>query len=344
MVSSPFDFGDDKEDERNVKYDVFPPNHLNISGVQRLIEGKDPSIKAGDTTIDLRKLGILGALVLIRSSQNKRLYKEEKNNAINIQNEVSALDRVSAWAGAPMDVMKYSMEQSFLAGTASLLEALKGGQGSTQRWLTQTSRAVSSVALPNTMSAITRATDSYLYDTRQEETSKMIEALMYDRLGFTGIPQEIGVEYPIRVDMWGNDVDRTPKGRNALYYHLFDVSKAQNVPTNKLSLEVYNLYRNTLNPNSVPNLPKRTFFYEGNKYYIPKTTEGNTLLNEYAKVIGQARKRQAEKEIEKNSYKNASIEERANKMAAALTRGTNSLDVTRAKKKLVKELMRIKNK
>lgn len=338
LISSPFDFGEDKEDEMNVKYDVFPPNHVNISGLERLLNGEDPSIREGDYTIDLRKTGILGAIVLIRSSQNKRLYKEEKSNAVNIKNEISMLDKASAYVGAPIDVMKFSMEQSFLAGTATLLEALKGGKGSTQRWITQTTRAMSSVILPNTLSAITRMTDGVLYDSRVEESQDMLEALLYERLGFIGIRESIVDEYPIRVNMWGEDIKRTPEGKNPLFHHMFDVTKGQSVPDNKLSLEVYNLYRNTLNASVVPNLPKRTFFSGGEKYYIPKTVEGNLLYNEYAKILGTERKRLATEEINKTSYKSASIERKAEKLSKALANATNKNVVKKFKRELIKKL------
>lgn len=347
LVSSPFDFGDDKDDELNAKRMAgFPPNTINISGVARLIKGEDPKFKAGDTTVDVRKFGIIGALILIKASQNKELYKAEKSKYENARKDLSILNELTNYIGAIPETIKYSQEQSFLAGTSALLEAIKDGGYSATRFMNQTFGAISTVGLPNTLGAINRATETYLHDMRADDFNGMINATLFNRAGFAKEWLQPGFfdKFPVRVDVWGNKITRTPEGKNPFFHQFLDVSKSQKVPHDKKSLEIYTLYMRTLNPRVVPNMPSRTFTHKGQTYRIYKDQAHNFLYNEYAEEIGKARAYAVDKEMSKGSYKNATIEERAERIADALDRANKGDRIRKAKDKMLKELEKLKKK
>jgi len=344
LISSPFDFGDDPEDEQNIKRAVgFPPDHLNLSGLKRLLNGKGTELQEGDEVINLKKLGILGAIILIRSSQSEDTYKAEKSKYVNIKDDLGFWDKVSKEGGKYINLgavpatTKYATEQSFLAGTASLLDAITGGDYETKRWVKQTLGAVSVIGAPNTFSAIDRATETYLHDMRSDNTHSMLESLIVSKIyppkKIVGI--DIYKDFPVRVDMWGEKIKRTPDGKNPLFHQLFDVSKSQTVPHDEKSLEIYNVYRQTLNTKVVPNLPSRIISYNGKKYKVLKDKEHNTLYNEYAAVLGKSRAKMMDKLMSKSSYKESNIERKSELIEKYLSIADKNRDVIKAKRALV---------
>lgn len=336
LVSAAIDWSD--EDDKNIKMKVTGSNSLNITGLKRALEGGNPEYKETDDLIDISKFGIPGAAILIRAERARNKIRDKRVKAANIDNDETFLESMINLLGIETlpEVIQFSFEQSFLAGTSTLLEALKGGEYEAKRWFKQMTSAASAIVLPNTLGQLNRATETYLPDTRVESLPDAINALITSKIGFA-----VGdnyPEFPIRVDMWGNPIRRTPEGKNPYFYQFFDITKSREVPKDPLSLEIYQLYKLTQNPKVVPNMPSRIYFDDGIKYEIPKSIDGNKLYNEYASKVQKIKRKYAENEFKKSSYKNSSIEKRVERMSNALSKYQNSFEYKKARKELIKTL------
>lgn len=58
----------DEDEERNIAYDQFPPNSINVSGLQRWLKGEDTSHQNDDYFMSYTKLGVLGAIMVLPQS------------------------------------------------------------------------------------------------------------------------------------------------------------------------------------------------------------------------------------------------------------------------------------
>ena len=52
-----------KEGKKNIAYDQFPPNSINISGLQRKMKDEDPAVQPGDKFYSYQKMGLVGVML-----------------------------------------------------------------------------------------------------------------------------------------------------------------------------------------------------------------------------------------------------------------------------------------
>jgi hypothetical protein len=114
-----------------------------------------------------------------------------------------------------------------------------------EKWASNTFKAVTAVALPNSMSAFHRAEREYLPDTRITKDMDATERLL-TRLEYNIKDRTFGTsDLPIRVDWKGNPVKQTPRGNVGWLYSLFDITSARQGEADPVSNEIYRLYEAT---------------------------------------------------------------------------------------------------
>ncbi len=346
LVSSPFQWGEDEQDDLQAKKGVeFPPNSLNLSGLERLLDGGSPDLQENDRTVNLQKLGLPGAILLIRSSQNKATYEQIKSaESFGKEYEPSVWDQVNDLGLAVGPALQYTLEQSFLAGTSAVLEALKGGESETRKWQKGFFRAASTIVAPNTLASIDRALDTYYQDMGTQSTTEMMEGVFRERFGFLieeggSFDELTGGNFPIKHNIWGEPITTTPEGKDPFVHQFLDISQSRKVPEDALSLEVYNLYRNTLDPAVVPNLPRLAVKdNEGVYRRVEKNKQTLTAYNEYVKVLGSVRRMAAEKIIKTSSYKKATLAQKVKKLEKMYALANKNSKALRAKRDYEKAL------
>jgi hypothetical protein len=273
---------------RGLQYNQFPPNSVNISGLNRYMNGKDPAVQDGDHFVNLTKMGIIGAVLGVRTNVR------EKSEEISKENTKSKQMAADLWASL-IEIPAYSLEQSFLRGTSSLLQAINDGQW--DYWLTNTFQAVSSVPLPNTLASINRATRQYVPDLRGNNLEERLSNVIKNKTFETE-------DLPVKIDLWGKPILQNPEGTNGWIYQLFDITKSQNITTNPASHLIYNVYKKTQNADVVPSVPSRKLTVGGTKVELDDKQYEVFLRN-----VGAARYSLVQDYINKGEFKGRNYEE-----------------------------------
>jgi hypothetical protein len=205
------------------------------------------------------------------------------------------------------------LEQSFLKGTSTLIDAI--GTGNYDRWLESTFNAVTSIPLPNTLSAINRAEREYMPSLTGDSIGERLNNVIKNKMFMTD-------DLPVKYNLWGEPITQTPTGSNPWLYNLLDVTKSKAITGNKESIYIYNLYKETEDASVIPDIPKRKFSYNG--VTIEKLTDKQ--YQELIKMTGKERLIQLKDVISASDFDSKPTEDKI-----ALIEGAYSLGATIAK-------------
>lgn len=243
IISGALEIGDDEE--RNMAYDQFPPNSVNISALKRFMSGGTASKQADDYFMSYQKLGIFGAIIGAR-------VKATNASDPGLGEDPFIANRMvrDAFGVTAFSTMAHMMDQSFLQGVSSFTELLSAGDADDferkfERWASSTFSAVSSTVLPNTLSALYKQDREYLPDTRVSKDKPLEERIM-QRFRYTLLDRTFNLgDAPIRVNWKGEPIRQKPTGAIPGGYYLFDVFKARQGEADEVSNEVWRLYEQT---------------------------------------------------------------------------------------------------
>lgn len=234
----------DEDEEKNIAYDQFPPSSINVSALKRWVETGDSSKQEDDVFVGYNKLGVLGAIMgaTVKSTNKDDLNEDEIFTVNKILRDAFGINAFGSIA--------YMMDQSFLQGMNSLVNVMSSTDASDfertfERWYGSMFQAVSSIALPNTLSAYNRADREYLPDTRitkeiplEERLLKKMSFIIRDRVGDNS-------KFPIRVDWRGEPIKQNPRGTTGFVYQFFDITKSRQGYADEVSQEIWRLYEET---------------------------------------------------------------------------------------------------
>lgn len=254
---------------KNIQYDTVPPSSINMSALRRGLAGDGFEIKDGDTWVNYKKMGVLGNLFNIYATNYKKAAQEDQQMPGIIEDMVTAAPRV----------LSSSLEQSFLKGTNSLLNAIQDSGGyDTQQWAVETAGAMGSILIPNTVATVSKSHDEYIRDTYDRNLGERLKATFIAKTPFSG-------NLPAKVNVWGEKVTGNPEGRNKYFYYLFDPTKFKNVDTEDYKWKLYESWKNdNFNNDWLPSMPNRNVKVKGIDMKLsPKEYE------RYLTYIGQER-------------------------------------------------------
>jgi hypothetical protein len=180
---------------------------------------------------------------------------------------------------SPLRVASSSLEQSFLKGTNSLLNAIQDGGGyDTQQWAIETTGAIASIVYPNTIATISKSSDEFIRDTYNKDVVERMKSTFKAKMFAGG-------ELPAKINLWGDKVTGNPEGRSKYLYYLFDPTKFKEVDTDSYRYKIYESWKeDNFNNEWLPSAPKRSMTVKGVDIKLsPKEFE---LLSTY---VGKAR-------------------------------------------------------
>ncbi len=263
-----------QRERRQIQLDNIPPNSLNVSAIQRMLIGDDAEIKDDDTWINYEKLGVMGLL-----------FDNYANNYFANIREKGQMPEESEFfkdllTTAPR-VISQSLDQSFLKGTSTLLTALQSGGGyETEKWLIDTSGALTAIILPNTVSTISKSEDEFIRDTKDDKFVEQLKNTYKTKLF-------IGDQLPAKVNLWGDKITGQPEGRNKYAFYLFDPTKFKEVDTENFRYKLYEAWKtDKFEDDWLPSIPRREITHR--KIKIPLNGE---MYEKLAISIGQERAR-----------------------------------------------------
>lgn len=314
IISAAFD--DEDEGERAIAYLKQPPATLNKDALARLLAGEDPAYRDGDRIIRYDKLGIPGMVLGARANAVKRAGGKPDEDGYYVGEEGMFKPAQFIWdqMSMPLSTLQFMNEQSFLAGTNSLLNVLSGeaSERDVEKWMENTFRALTAIPLPNTLSAVHRGQREYMPNIKSDNVLTKFKYVVMDRMfDVDGIP--------VKVDPLGAKIPQTPEGANSWYYNLVDFTKSAKTKDDMVWNELWSVYQATEEADVAPKFPTKLT-------YLPsETPEGIKIKGWNAKVEeewrremqriqeihGQGKREMLENLFNSNSYKQATNEQKA---------------------------------
>ena len=250
-------FTDEDDEERALAYLQQPPMTINRSGLERLLAGENPAWQPGDIVMRYDKMGIIGTtlgsrVTAINNNLAEAQGKEEGYYFKEDKGWFEPFTVVWDYMGVPLATLQTLNQQSFLAGSSSLLKVLSGGasERDVDDWIVTTFRALTAVPFPNTLSAFSRAEREYMPDSKAQTLEGKFKYVVMDRLLDTD-------GMPARVDFLGNKIPQNPDGANKWIYNFLDPMKTAKTSDDKLVAEIYRLYSLEENPDVIPGFPTK---------------------------------------------------------------------------------------
>ena len=271
---------------------VQPPGTINLSGLKRYVDGKDPTFKPGDEVLDLYNMGVAGAI-----GQMVGTAKRVKEQGRADENDLMAV----GWGGL-MGQLNFVMQQSFLKGTADFIGLINSDpRNSFQKFARGVLVTAGSPLAPSILGAIDRANREFVPVTKDEtfiksavnEFNKRVNILDTEKL-------------PLKRNMWGEGIPQTPKGENPWIYNLIDPIRSRAIPADPLNADIYKIWRRTSDEAVIPSLPSPKLTYGGVQY--DKLTPQQ--YDRFAQLVGFFRRTYAEKVYMSGAFSKASDEDK----------------------------------
>ncbi len=262
----------DSEKERRFNNEYNKYNRFNLSAARRKMSGGDAKWRDGDETMEFSKLGIVGGIISVHANLHKKALTKGDVESEPYETMLKIVPTIAST----------TLEQTFLANTNTLLNALKDGDGQyMDRWLVQTSQAIGAIAFPNTIASISKANDEYMRDVKGATVSETIVNNFNKKLSAFRDENEL----PSRITLCGEKVKNVPEDRSPYPYILFDITHSEKIPQGRFGVELLNLYKRTLNDDVLPSAPSRKITVGGKSTDLtPKQYE------DFQTEVGSARK------------------------------------------------------
>jgi len=258
--------------ERGIQYETQPPNTINMSGLNRLLNGEDPAIQAGDEIKSYENFGYLGTIFNVYANV---LSKNEGSGLLEDVLDVTL-------KGLP-SVASYTLNQTFLKSTNTLLNAIS--KEDYDSYLESLYGTISSIPFPNTLQAFNKASRENMVDPKTDDSLQLFANVLKSKMPEFARETIGAEELPLKRDMWGNPVKQTPEGANPFLYNFLDFTRSRVVPSDESNLALYRLWKETGNADALPSVPSRnvmdkkiTYQLDQNQYAI------------YQEYVGQRRK------------------------------------------------------
>lgn len=270
LLSPSLDDEDEQQKARLLSGKVLPADHLNITGLKRAMAGGDPAFQPGDSTVGLEKLGIFGSIAHNTANIGRKKEKSPEGQGGGVMD----------WTiGQLPETAKFALNQSFLKGTTTVLDAAR--TGNFDDVLRNMENILVSVPLPNTLTAASRATSPSKVVIKDDSKLKELDNLIQQRLRVFGG----GKNLPVKRGIWGEPIPETPEGANPFAYHFLDITKGQQVTQDPASVEIYRLWRRYNDPSVIPTPPSASMEINGERFVLNPTQQQSLGAS-----VGQRRK------------------------------------------------------
>ena len=283
---------------RSAQYDRMGPQKFNISGLERSMNGEDGAYRTGDKLVDWGKMGIPAAVFYLTTQRNsEKLLEEAGAGKVPYKPKVS--DPLTRRMEDPASVIQsfpgllsFSLDQSFLAGASSLLEAWKDpdpDSGKFQVWAANMFRAVTSMAIPNTAEAVARARMEFVPELKGDTNLETFKNIFKFKMNMMD-PEDRPL---LKRDLWGEPIRRAPKDSSGAWaQQMFDVVKYGRTEVDPFKDKLIAVYNQTEKPDVYPTPPTRVVSLGGSTVKL--------MPNHYEQLqetVGRMRREVAEKVV-----------------------------------------------
>ena len=301
--------------QRKLDYVTHPPGTINIKALIRWMNGGDPSYQKGDDIfVSDQRMGALGGVLQaqdsIKDAKETRVKGFDKRG---IEFEEDMLSRIGMYLGSFGTLGNFALEETFVGEAADVLSILKDvdsaqGKSKFNKWLVKMWQATTSVAMPNSVAAFSKAATLNLKDPdfalkfsplTGEEKMKIADNIFRERI-FQG------EALPDVVDLYGQPVLRVPKGANP-FIAAIDPIGFKGVGEDAVIKQMYDLFIETGDSGVIPAIPGEEFSFEEEKHLL--NTDEKYL--EYYAIIGGEQKKLVEQLINSTYFDDLPVEAQA---------------------------------
>lgn len=302
LIGPSLDDRSESQKSRLLAGEVLPPNHVNIDGLRRLVSGGDPAFLPGDETWDLTRGGGAAGAILTTTANIGRDFERKPEQS---QEWLGTLLKNST-----LEQASFTVNQSFLKGVTGILDAVR--DRNLGPYVNSVENMLLNVGTPNTLSTISRATREYVPDLSADKLADEFENVVRNRFGVAGMDDYL----PLKRDLWGKPMLQTPEGRNALLYHLFDISKNKQVTDDPVALELYQVWRTTGDGKAIPSIPMRSLTLNNDTYLL-----NPEQYSRYSELVGQYRRQITEMLVTNPNWQNLDNENKIKVLDSAYDQG-----------------------
>jgi hypothetical protein len=234
LISEPADKRDKKR--RSAQYETMGAQRINLSGLERLRNGEDPTYRRGDDTRDWSSMGIPAATFYVYTSRKaKDIAKAARTgDEAPTRPEVEALLDVSGAAG-------FAFDQSFLSGTSAFIDALQDWDNYGDRFVQNTFKAITSIPAPSTLEAVAKTEYKFIPEMKGDSLRETLKNVWdYKTMQLN---QDERANY--KRDLWGKPITRTPEGQNPYIAQFIDVTKAETKAPDAMKQSLLEVYQQT---------------------------------------------------------------------------------------------------
>ncbi len=287
----------DTSAKRSDQAEMMGASKLNRSGLDRYLKGEDPAYRKGDDLVDWTRAGIPAVIFHIATQQKSKERQEAAAKGEPVSEKAGLAELIGMGVSTAPGLGKFIFDQSFLAGTSSLLEAIKDADPESpafKNWMGNMFKAVSSVAVPNTIDAIARANMEYVPELRGKNQFETLANIWRHKT--FGLPAD---ERPLlfKRDTWGRKIPRTPAGADPYVYGLIDVTKSGKQLENRHDQALFDLYEQTERDSVYPDPVGRSLVFNKNSYELdPEDVE------KMQETIGTLRRQRMEEFVDSRMY------------------------------------------
>lgn len=187
------------------------PYKLNLSALTRIWEGEGwNKDKDGDVWVSYDWFGMNG---LVLGATVDKLKKDGQIPGIDAN--LSILDALN---GAGLNILPKSLDMPLIKSSETLLDALRKGDNSWEKWEANTLSAMITGIYPNILQAISRTSDEYDRDIRSGDTDPSKPGVQKSGVDEVGnrllVSTYRGDKLPPKVDIFGHDIKSTTTGQD----------------------------------------------------------------------------------------------------------------------------------
>lgn len=287
--------------KRALQYEVGKPNSVNVDAMQRGMNTGNYNWIAGDKFLSLDKFGMFGAAVAIAG--NTKDKEEEAGQQSDFLTDLTY---------SVPSVLKFSLDQSFLKGTNTMMDAISTGRY--DQIAPNTVAAMYSVFVPNSWSTLVRANREYMVNKKGETIGESIENVIKEKtFADTGLPSQVG--------LWGQKVYQSPEGRNPYVYQLLDVTKYNKLTDDPVTKELLDVYKAVKDPAIIPSKPDGNFVMANEKFKLTQPE-----IQKRQEIVGKERYDLFKQVIETEGYKKSTYEIKSVILNKVLTAASSAGD------------------
>ena len=257
LITPPIEWNDPKLKQLQYQSNAAgkPSGSLNVSGLERLLRGQSSEHVPGDKYVQYEGLGIPGMVLWMKSNGE---FGDQKKRAVGKQPDNAVVDALKTFP----EMTSFMLDQTFVAGVNSMMQALLDWDRYGEHLMGNLFRAVSSIPAPNALQSLNNAR----WDTIPELKADTVAETFANIWNYKTL--QLAPDSPVKIDLWGEPVQRTPQGAQPYVYNMLDPLKWQSSNQDTRVDLLWKAWRQSGDTRVIPNAPGKRFFHQGGEYEL----------------------------------------------------------------------------